>query len=535
MNHTGELRYALALQRIAYRDGVMVASDPTARDSALSELEAARKTIADEVDYLQSHLITDLGRTRMASIQSAYDDYEELLSEMISLIRAGDAAGAMPVMDALAPLASTFQTNVDDMISLIISTADTAADNDTKKAMTLIVALSVIAVVAVAVAVVFGLVISNLIATPAMSLVRAAESISKGDIDVVVSASGRDEIGILAETFQSMIDAIKEQAGILTLIAEGDYRTSIPIRSNKDIMNQSINTVINKNNKMLLEIKEASAQVSAGAGQIATGAQSLASGSSEQAATIEEFSAVISGVLSGAEDNMSKSDIAFGEVINAGKCMDESMRSMAAMTDAMNEISRSSDDISKIIKVIDDIAFQTNILALNAAVEAARAGQHGKGFAVVADEVRNLASKSAAAAKETALLIESSVAKVGEGSSIVSVTAESLKSVGRIAEANGVTLKEINDLSKEQVSSIKEINTGVNQISDVVQANSATAEESAAAAEELSAQANMLENILVQFKLNDNLLESGARLSVGAPQSYNRVPEIDLGSGLDKY
>jgi methyl-accepting chemotaxis protein len=541
MDTTGDVQYSLALQRIAYRNGILYIDDPVKQQQALKDLNDAEAELADGLKLLEERLITAKGKAQLQKVSDTYNEYLVLLDRLSDVIGEKDKERALVELENMSNVAGQFQQDVNDLVQIIIATAAEANDKDTARAAILNIVLVVIAVGAVICAVLLGIIISRIIAGPLRRLLEAADSIAKGDINVEMNMDSNDEIGQLAKSFGAMVEAIKNQADALTQIAIGDFRSSIEVRSDKDVMNKSINKLIEKTNNMLIEIKEASAQVSAGAGQIATGAQSLASGSTEQAATLQEFSASIAEVMSQSEDNTVKSQEAYNDVQLSTRYMSESMESMNDMTAAMQEINESSNNIAKVIKVIDDIAFQTNILALNAAVEAARAGQHGKGFAVVADEVRNLASKSAEAAKETAALIENSTHKVTEGNAIAGRTSESLMSVNAISEKNALSMQEISAASQLQSEAISEITKGIGQISDVVQANSATAEQSAAAAEELSAQATMLEDIIAQFKLKEMGGGGGFGPSNNAPLGYNKAlenrggPVIDLGGGFDKY
>jgi len=171
-------------------------------------------------------------------------------------------------------------------------------------------------------------------------------------------------------------------------------------------------------------------------------------------------------------------------------------RKLEQMVGSMKDINSSSDKISKIIKVIDEIAFQTNILALNAAVEAARAGEAGMGFAVVADEVRNLAQRCAQAAKDTAGLIEESIAKSTEGSAKLDQVAEAIRSITENATQVKTLVDEVNLGSQEQARGIEQVAKAISQMEQVTQKTAANAEESASAGEELSAQAETLRGIV---------------------------------------
>ena len=369
------------------------------------------------------------------------------------------------------------------------------------------------------------------ITRPLRELERSAGQIEKGNFEIAVNYTSKDELGALANSFRNMIailgTVISDASMLLSEMANGnfDVRTKAEDRYVGEFQGLLLSIrKLNRDLSMTLgQINQSADQVASGSGQVSNGAQALAQGATEQAASVEELAATITNISYQVKNTADNALHAKSQSSMAGDEMEECNNQMRDMMVAMDEITRSSNEISKIIKTIEDIAFQTNILALNAAVEAARAGEAGKGFAVVAEEVRSLASKSSIASKNTAELIESSVDAVSRGTQIASRTAESLVKV--VDEVRSVSTKvdEIATAAEEQSGAIEQVTLGVDQISSVVQTNSATAEESAAASQELSEQADKLKSLVAKFSLREEFANAVANTdtSFGNDNSWN--------------
>lgn len=243
------------------------------------------------------------------------------------------------------------------------------------------------------------------------------------------------------------------------------------------------------------ELFEGAEQVASAAAQVSSSSQTLAQEASEQAASIQETSASSEQINAMSRKNTENSEVAAGLVSQSQQKFAETNQRLDQMVVSMSDISASSDKISKIIKVIDEIAFQTNILALNAAVEAARAGEAGMGFAVVADEVRSLAQRSAQAARDTAPLIEESIAKSKDGKLRVDQVAEAIRSITEDSLSVKTLVDEMSLGRREQTKGFTQVSNAIAQMQHVTQSSAASAEEGAAAAEELTAQAVAMKDV----------------------------------------
>lgn len=365
----------------------------------------------------------------------------------------------------------------------------------------------IVGLVVIAAAIIICIVTANGIANPIKKTVEVMDAVASGNLNVSVAHMSDDETGQLADSINSTINSLKGYVGEISRLCEqlavGDFNIHRQIEFTGDFVSiiEALNSLAYGLSDTMQQIDISAAHVNQGAAQISNGASSLASGTSEQASSIQELASIITTLKDKVDINAKNAEEANQKANQTGEKMSLSNKHMQEMVVAMNHISDKSNEISKIIKAIEDIAFQTNILALNAAVEAARAGAAGKGFAVVADEVRNLASKSAEAATDTTKLIQQTIEAVDSGSHIVEEAAEALNSS---VDVTNQAIKLINDIwtaSTEQAAMIEQVNTGVDQISSVVQTNSATAEQSAASSEELNGQATALQNLTSKFVL----------------------------------
>ncbi len=491
--------------RIQLRDAVVYTDYPR----SVSDYETNFNTLyAHGDEALQAYAASIRDADTRALCEEAVDLYHNTLQatgeELFAAAKTGSFIQARNA-------GHKYEKDIESMLDKLNQCAEMQVDSTRQYSSTnatlskvLIVVMFLVVLGGIAAAIFLGRYISKMISRPIREMVSAAQELAEGNVEIDVQATSKDEIGVLANAFHQMIGSIREQVQVVNALANKDLTVQFAPRSPKDTMGIALAQTLTDLNAMFAEIRLATGQVSLGAEQVASGAQALSQGATEQASAIETLSMSITDVSERVEQTAENVQQVTSYVEQAVDGVGQGNQQMHYMLESMNRITQSSHEIANIIKVIDDIAFQTNILALNAAVEAARAGVAGKGFAVVADEVRNLASKSADAAKQTTKLIEDSIRAVQEGKKLADDTAVTLEQVEEKARKVKDSVQNIRTAALEQATTIHNITEGIEQVSDVVQMNSATAQQSAAASEELSGQANMLQGHVGEFRLRES-------------------------------
>ncbi len=496
-------------QYIVARDMLLIVNEKNTETTA-EELKEAKTSMAI-VDQAMENLMKLNGENDMMSeLKQLHGELVIPREKVMTLLENEKYDDAMKVyQNDYSPKAVEARSFLRDLETETKKAADAYYLSSNQSASVMLISLVVLSIVTLLLTSALWFIIARSITKPIQTLKKAAKDLSNGNLHTKLEYHSQDELGSLADSMRETITTlsvyVNEIEKTMLMIGKGklNYQAGVEFKGDFITLSESLNQISSLLSKSMLQIANSAEQVSGGAQQISNGAQMLSQGASEQAGSIEELATSINeiseNVKNNADDTVAASelaDVVENEIVASSQQMDR-------VTEAIEEIKQNSMDITGIVKDIEDIAFQTNLLSLNAAVEAARAGDAGRGFSVVASEIRKLATKTTEASKTTAELIKKSTTSVEEGSTLISSAEQSMKHVVEGAREVANKIERISQSNIQQANFIIQIRQSIGMISDIVQGNSATSEESAAASEELAAQAQLLRELANKFELRD--------------------------------
>lgn len=494
-----------AMQKSVFR--AISSTSQANTEQALENARAWERKIQEQIPVIQKDFLGD--QAIVERLQVALDELAPQREHVLDLAVQNQKAEASAYMEANNIITiHKAQAELDELIEIADRKADELIVNLHAMQTKFITILSVLGIASVLVSVFFGIYITRGITRPIKELEAAARQMEQGHLKIDVNYASKDELGSLSDSMRQMSDKISYYMDAISRVMRQLADSNLEIPHYDDFqgdflpVQESLLIVLNSLNEIISEINMFSDQVANGADQVSNGAQILSQGVIAQASSVEELAATMSEISQQVKENAETSQVVKTAAGEMGANILACNQQMQEMKNAMEKINQNSTQIRTIIKTIDDIAFQTNILALNAAVEAARAGESGKGFSVVAQEVRSLATRSSDASKSTEALIEQSLAAVVYGTKVAEETAASLRNIAGGTDEMISKINQIAEASKRQAAATEMVSTGIDQISDIVQTNSATAEESAAASEELYGQSQVLKSRVSRFKLH---------------------------------
>ena len=363
-------------------------------------------------------------------------------------------------------------------------------------------------IVCIIVAVIISSLLANYIATAVTRVEEVLLSLSKGDFSKKINkAKSKDEIGILTNAAGSLNDTLKQIIGeannILGAMADCNLSVSDMNRypGEFDELAESVNSIKLTQQKLMRQMKEMADSVGVGSSELAAASSALSEGTLIQAESIQKVVSEVDNIAEVIHNNSQNENLVNEKLQDLDAQIKINNSEMTELMEVMKSIGEMSSDIQKIVATIDSIAFQTNILALNASVEAARAGDMGKGFAVVADEVGNLAGKCGEASKRTEELIDRCIEEINKALGCAENTFDGLTNIVSSSEEIASAFVQITDDTRAQAEKSEIIKEEINNISDVIQTNTATAEETAASTEALSGQADDLRTVVNRFRI----------------------------------
>lgn len=364
-------------------------------------------------------------------------------------------------------------------------------------------------IVAIIIAIILSTFLASSISKPIERVKQALLAVADGDFSVQIpDARGKDEVAVLQNTTASLLHTLSDIIGQANQVMDSiaNYDLSISDMNNYpgefDKLSTSINSIKHMLKKLIVKVQNSVYTVENGSHEIAQATSALSQGAVSQATLIQTVAGDFSDVVARIDNNSAHEELVNEKLTALDQNIQTANGQMESLMAAVDSIETMSVDIQKIVGTIDSIAFQTKILSLNASVEAARAGDMGKGFAVVAEEVRSLAVKCGEASNKTSDLVNACVKSITNAKECADATFESLSGIVNDSAEISIAFQSIADDTLEQANKSKRIQDEVDNISDVVQTNTATAEETAASTALLSEQAKSLKELIRKFKIS---------------------------------
>lgn len=464
----------------------------------------------------EKSMVTKEGKESYANIVSKLDDYWNMSDSILKIASTSDPAACENAQkqeyEVLGPKYDELYNDMKELMDLNVNMGDDLEDI----LFVIKIVLGVLVLVIIGGSIMtskrIGAKIADQIEKPVADLAERLKKFAQGDLDSPFpEQNNEDEIAFMNDVAKEMAAnlnlIISDLSRLMSLMADGNFAISTEIEDKyvgKFV--ELLESIRNMNRKMdstLRHVEESAEQVTAGSENLAQSAQDLAEGATEQAGAVEQLQATMSTITEQVADTVNNLNDTSRKAESYAKSADSSKTDMRELMEAMQRISETSKKIENIISDIESIASQTNLLSLNAAIEAARAGEAGKGFAVVAEQIRMLADESAKSAVDTRTLIEGALNEIEEGNQVAQKAADSMETVVQGINDISDTSKMLSENSNQQIAALREAEKGIEQISEVVQSNSAASEECSATSEELSAQAEAMNEMTAQFVLRD--------------------------------